>query len=140
MAVHRQTFALETKGEVQAIDITAKIASAVRDSGLRDGIACVFTPGSTCAIVTNEMEPGLMGADLPSAMERIAPANGEYAHHATGGDDNGHSHLRSAVLGQSVAFPFGGGKPLLGTWQQVVFVELDVRPRSRQVIVQLVGE
>ena len=125
---------------MQAIDITAKVTEVIRDSRLKEGIACVFTPGSTCALVTNEFEPGLMRADLPAVLERIAPTDAEYAHNQRGGDDNGHSHLRSAALGQSVSFPFGGGRPLLGTWQQVVFLELDVRPRSRQVVVQLVGE
>lgn len=140
MAVHRETLTLETKGEVQAIDITDRVAEVIRGSGLRDGIACVFTPGSTAAIIANEYEPGLIGTDLPVALGRIAPSDGEYAHNARWSDDNGHSHVRSAVLGQSFTFPFGGGKPLLGTWQQIAFVELDIRARRREVVVQLVGE
>ena len=140
MALHRQTFTVETKGQVQAIDITDRVAAVVRNSGLNDGIACVFTPGSTAAIVANEFEPGLMRTDLPAALERIAPAAAHYAHNARWSDDNGHSHIRSTVLGQSYTFPFGGGKPLLGTWQQIVLLELDIRPRERDVVVQLVGE
>jgi len=140
MAVHRQTFTIETKGQVQAIDITDKVSDAVRKSGLKDGIACVFTPGSTAAIVANEFEPGLMRTDLPAMLERIAPAEAGYAHNERWSDDNGHSHVRSAAMGQSYTFPFGGGKPLLGTWQQLILLELDIRPRTRDVVVQLVGE
>ena len=99
----------------------------------------MFAPGSTCAIVTNENEPGLTRTDIPAALDRIAPVEAAYAHNAGGGDDNGHSHVRSAFLGPSITVPFGGGRPLLGAWQQLLFLELDVRPRSRRVIVQLVG-
>lgn len=140
MAVHREAFAVETKGEVETIDITDRVAAVIRASRLRDGIACVFLPGSTAAVIANEYEPGLMTKDLPATLERLVPTNGGYAHSARWSDDNGHSHLRSAVLGPSFTFPFADGKPLLGTWQQIVLVELDVRPRRREVLVQLVGE
>jgi secondary thiamine-phosphate synthase enzyme len=140
MAVHRQTISLETKGEVQAIDITGRVAEVVRGSGLKEGVACVFAPGSTCAIAANEFEPGLMGTDIPAALERLFPRGIRYGHEERWRDGNGHSHVRSAFLGQSFTFPFGGAKPLLGTWQQIAFLELDTRPRTREVIVQLVGE
>lgn len=140
MAVHRQTIPLRTKGEVQAIDITPQVREVIRSSGLAEGIACVFVPGSTAAIVANEYEPGLMGTDVPGALERLFPRGAGYAHEEAWHDGNGHSHVRSAFLGPSCTVPFAGGKPLLGTWQQIVFLELDNRPRSREVIVQLVGE
>jgi len=140
MAVHHQTIPLETKGEVQAIDITPQVAKVIRSSGLAEGIACVFVPGSTAAIVANEFEPGLMRTDVPAALERLLPKGIRYAHEEAWHDGNGHSHVRSALLGPSCTFPFGGGKPLLGTWQQIVFLELDTRPRTREVVVQLVGE
>ena len=140
MATHRQTFSVETKGEVEAIDITDRVAKAVRASGLKDGIACVFAAGSTCAIAANEYEPGLMEGDIPTALERLFPKGIRYAHEEKWHDGNGHSHVRSAFLGQSFTFPFGGGRSLLGTWQQIVLFELDARPRTREVIVQLVGD
>ncbi len=140
MATHRQTFSVETKGEPQAIDITDPVAEAIRRSGLREGIACVFAPGSTCAIAANEYEPGLMETDVPAALERLFPKGLRYGHEEKWRDGNGHSHVRSTFLGQSFSVPFGGGRPLLGTWQQIVLFELDTRPRTREVIVQLVGE
>jgi len=140
MAVHRHTFTFETQGEAQAIDISDSVAKTIRASRLREGIACVFAAGSTCALALNEYEPGLMEADIPRALERLFPKGIPYGHEERWHDGNGHSHVRSAFLGQSVTFPFAGGKPLLGTWQQVVFFELDTRPRTREVVVQLVGE
>ena len=141
MATHRESFSLETHGEVHAIDITERVAKAVRASGVREGIACVCTPGSTAAIVANEFEPGLVEEDLPAALERLVPKAGvAYAHEKRGGDPNGHSHLRATVLGSSVTFPIGGSEPLLGAWQQLILLELDTRPRTREVIVQIVGE
>src|SRR3990172_398360 len=140
MAVHRQTFTLETKGEVQAIDISEPVANAIRASRLREGIACVFAAGSTCALALNEYEPGLMETDIPGALERLFPKGIRYGHQERWHDGNGHSHVRAAFLGQSVTLPFAPRKPLLGTWQQVVFFELDTRPRTREVVVQLVGE
>jgi len=139
MAVHRQTFSIKTKGEVHVIDISDRVSKVVRDSGLREGIGCIFTPHTTCAIVANEFEPGLMETDLPAALERIVP-KGSGRGHDHAGEANGHSHLRAAVLGPSLAFPFSDGRPALGTWQQIVFVELDTQPRTREVVVQLVGE
>jgi secondary thiamine-phosphate synthase enzyme len=139
MAVHRQTFSVETRGEVQAIDITERVAGVVKASGIRDGLACVFTPHSTAAIVANEREPGLVGKDLPAALDRLVPRDARYAHNEWG-EANGHSHLRSIVLGPSLTFPVADGAPLLGTWQQVLFLELDRQPRTREVVVQIVGE
>jgi len=139
MATYRQSFSIETRGEVQAIDVTDRVALAVRTSRIREGIACVFTPHSTAAIVANEWERGLIERDLPAALDRLAPRGESYAHNAAG-DPNGHAHLRAAFLGPSVTFPVADGRPMLGTWQQILFVELDVRKRTREVVVQVVGD
>lgn len=121
------------------MDVTDRVASAVESSGVRDGIACVFTPHSTAAIVANEDERGLIEDDLPRALERIVPRDASYAHNRAG-DPNGHGHIRAALLGPSVTFPIGDGRPLLGTWQQILLLELDTRGRTREVIVQIVGD
>lgn len=140
MATYRKRVPLETKGEVQAIDITERVGEVVRASGMREGIACVFAPGSTAAIVANEFEPGLMKMDIPAALERLIPKGIPYGHEERWHDGNGHSHVRATFLGPSFTFPFGDGAPVLGTWQQIVFLELDTRRRTREVVVQLVGE
>ena len=121
------------------VDITGEVSSAVKESGLKSGLACIFTPGSTCAVTTTEYEPGLL-RDIPEALEKLAPRNKDYRHDERWGDGNGHSHVRASLLGPSITIPFEGGKLSLGTWQQIVFVELDTRPRSREVIVKVVGD
>lgn len=140
MVAYRKTFTVQTKGEVQTVDITDQVQAIVEKSELSNGIACVFVPGSTCAIVANEFEPGLMHTDIPDALERLFPKGMRYGHEERWGDGNGHSHVRSTFLGASFTFPLANGRPVLGTWQQIVLVELDVRPRRREVVVQLVGE
>jgi secondary thiamine-phosphate synthase enzyme len=139
MPTHRQGFTVETRGGGQTIDVTDRVAQVVIASGIRDGIACVFTPHSTAAIVVNEHERGLIEKDLPAAIDRLVPRASTYVHNQAG-DPNGHSHLRAMLLGPSVTFPIGDGRPLLGTWQQVLFLELDTRARTRQVVVQIVGD
>ena len=139
MAVYSETFELATKGEVQGIDITDRVAAVIRRSSLKAGIACVFAPSSTSAIVANESDAGVED-DLAAALERAAPRRAEYRHEERWHDGNGHSHVRASLLGQSFTFPFEGGRPRLGTWQQVWFVELDNKPRTREVVVTLVGE
>jgi secondary thiamine-phosphate synthase enzyme len=106
---------------------------------VRSGVAHVFAVGSTAAVSTIEYEPGLK-EDLSAALERIAPKDAEYKHHLRWGDYNGHSHIRATIIGPSLEVPVKDGKPLLGTWQQIVFIELDVRARSRRVIVTVMGE
>lgn len=140
MATYRQSFSVETEGEVHAVDLTDRVARAVSSSGVRNGIACVFTPGSTAAVVANEFEPGLMEVDLPGVLEQLVPRDRPYAHEKRWGDANGHSHIRASLLGPGLVFPVADGKPVLGTWQQIVLLELDTRPRSREVVLQLVGE
>ncbi len=139
MGVHSSRVSLKTRGEPEILDITEKVAAVVKESGLRSGIACVFTPGSTCAVTTTEYEPGLL-SDIPQALERIAPKNKDYRHNEKWGDGNGHSHVRSSLLGPSITVPFDGGKLELGTWQQIVFLELDNRPRQREILVKVMGE
>jgi secondary thiamine-phosphate synthase enzyme len=106
---------------------------------LTAGIGCVFAPGATAAITTMEYEPGCV-ADLQRLFEELAPRDRVYEHERRWQDGNGHSHLRAALLGPSLAFPFSNGEPDLGTWQQIVFVDFDNRARTRRIILQLVGE
>lgn len=139
MSVHSKRLILRTQKESEILDITEMVSGVVKDSGLKSGLACVFTPGSTCAVTTTEFEPGLL-SDIPAALDRIAPKNTDYRHNEAWGDGNGRSHVRSALLGPSITIPFDEGSLSLGTWQQIVFVELDVRPRQREVIVKVIGE
>lgn len=139
MGTFRRVATIETTGEGDVIDITGLVEEAVAASGLKQGLALVFTPHSTAAVVTMENEPGLRD-DLGQAMERNFPAKIEYQHHLRWGDGNGHSHVRSTFLGASVSLPFDRGHLERGRWQQVALLELDVRGREREVIVQLLGE
>jgi len=139
MAVYSRSFGIETGGETEIVDITDQVSSAVKESNLKSGIACVFTPGSTCAVTTTEYEPGLL-SDIPEALERLFPKGKRYRHDEKWHDGNGHSHVRAAFLGPSITVPFEGGRLQLGTWQQLVFVELDTRPRQREIIVKAIGE
>ena len=139
MTVSTSHIELSTRGHGQIIDITSEVRAKLAASGLRAGIGCVMVPGSTGAITTLEYEPGCV-ADLQRLLDQLAPPDANYAHHERWGDDNGHSHLRSALLGPSLAFPFVDGEPTLGTWQQIVFIDLDTRGRTRKLVVQLVGD
>lgn len=121
------------------MDITGEVQAKVRESGIKEGIAVVFAIGSTCAISTIEYEPGLK-KDLPEILEKLIPSRVGYHHNGTWGDGNGHSHLRATLLGPSLTVPVSGGDLVLGTWQQIVFIELDIRPRSRRVFIQILGE
>lgn len=137
--VTSETFSLNSKGNTDIIDVTDRVGQAVRSSGLRRGVATVFVVGSTAGVTTMEFEPGLV-ADMRQMFERLAPANQQYQHNLRWGDFNGHSHLRASLIGPSLPIPFSDGQLQLGTWQQVVVIDFDVRPRSRVVIVQVVGE
>ena len=139
MTVWSTTLELATRGHGDVVDVTARVRAALTDSGLSDGIGCVFAPGATAAVTTIEFEPGCV-ADLQQVLDEIAPAGRDWAHERRWGDGNGHSHVRAALLGPSLAFPFRNREPLLGTWQQIVVVDCDNRARSRVVVVQLVGE
>jgi secondary thiamine-phosphate synthase enzyme len=139
VTVHTSTLELSTHGNAQVIDVTARVMDIVTDSGLSNGIGCVFVPGATGAVTTIEYEPGCI-ADLQRLMDRLAPAGGDYAHEQRWHDGNGHSHLRAALLGPSLSFPFQDRELMLGTWQQIVVIDFDNRARTRRVVVQLVGE
>ncbi len=139
MSVITGTLELRTRGDADIRDITAEVTDLLRQSGLRNGILTVFTPSSTSAITTIEYESGCL-RDLRRLFDEIAPPEREYAHNARWGDGNGHAHLRAALLGASFSVPFVDGKPTLGTWQQIIFVDFDNRPRHRRLVVQMVGE
>jgi len=131
--------AVSTRGDSHMIDLTARVQEVVRRHGFREGQALVFVSGSTAGLTTVEFEPGLQ-KDLPAAFERLAPCGMRYEHEETWHDDNGHSHVRASLLGPSLAVPFRDGRLLLGTWQQIVLVDFDNRPRRREIVVQLHGE
>jgi secondary thiamine-phosphate synthase enzyme len=137
--VHTARHRVSTKGQRDAHDVTAVTAAAVKASGQRAGAATVFVVGSTAVITTIEFEPGAI-ADLNDVLETLAPRDGDYAHHARWGDDNGSSHVRAAMLGPSVTIPFVDGELALGTWQQIMLLECDTRARTREIVVQVIGE
>ncbi len=139
MTVYDDEIKIKTKGEVDIIDITEDIQKIVDKSNIKNGIICVFNPGSTGALTTIEYEPGLM-KDFPETLKKIAPKNQYYNHHETWHDDNGHSHVRASLMGPSITLPVINGKIKHGTWQQIVFVELDTKNRNRNIITQIVGE
>ncbi len=130
---------LQTKGECDIIDITPQVEQQVAETGINSGIATLFITGSTAGITTIEFESGLL-SDFPDMWERIAPRNIPYNHDRRWGDGNGYSHVRSSLLGASLVIPFNEKKLALGTWQQVVLVDFDNRPRSRQIVLQIMGE
>jgi len=139
MTVESQELRFRTHREGEILDITDKTQTVIESSRMRNGVAVLFVPGSTGAITTIEYEPGLL-ADLTVALERLAPKDASYEHEKRWHDGNGHSHIRASMIGPNLSVPFRDKKLTLGTWQQIVFLELDVRPRDRTVIVQLVGE
>lgn len=134
-----ETIKVKSKGETDIIDITPEVGEILKSSKLKEGIVNIFVPGATGGITTVEYEPGLI-KDLKDAFERCAPRNAEYAHNARWGDGNGFSHVRASLLGPSLSAPFLKGELTLGTWQQIIFIDFDNRPRSREIIVQVVGE
>lgn len=137
--VVNHTIQLRTRGNGDVHDITAEVAEAVRASGLNDGIVTVFVQGSTGAVSTVEYEPGLV-ADLRDYFDRAVPPDIPYQHDRRWHDGNGHSHVRATLLGPSLTVPFVKGSPTLGTWQQIIFVDFDVRSRTRTLVVQIMGE
>ncbi len=130
---------ISTRGNTDIIDITRQVENLLSKTGLKQGSLLVFVSGSTAGVTTIEYEPGLL-KDLPEAFEKLAPTGVVYHHDATWGDGNGYAHVRAALLGSSYTVPFKNGKLLLGTWQQIVVIDFDNRPRSRSVVVQMMGE
>lgn len=139
MKILTEHISFDTKGNTDVIDITPLVDQKLIDSGLIDGSVLIFVPGATGALTTIEYEPGLV-KDLSDALERLAPRGLEYEHNLRWGDGNGHSHVRASFLGPSLTVPFSHGKLLLGTWQQIIFIDLDNRSRTRKLIVQITGE
>jgi secondary thiamine-phosphate synthase enzyme len=139
MTVRLVRRSIATRGNGEILDVTASVAEAVRGSGIANGIATVFVTGSTAALTTLEFEPGLVH-DLKAAFDRLYPREMEYRHHERWGDDNGHSHVRASMLGPSLVVPVIDGALTLGTWQQIVLVDFDTRPRTREFLVQMLGE
>jgi len=130
---------LNSQGETDIINITSHVENNVKKSKIKEGIVTVFVKGATGGITTVEYEPGLVD-DLKDAFERVAPRNGAYAHNERWHDGNGFSHVRASLLGPSLTVPFSGGILTLGTWQQIIFVDFDNRPRSREIILKIIGD
>ena len=139
MTIVTKKINLKTKGDADIINITAEVMSAVSNSGLKNGLAVIFVPGSTAGVTTIEYEPGLVH-DMKAFFEKIAPESGEYQHNIRWQDGNGYSHVSAAFLGPSLTVPFADKKLNLGTWQQIVLIDFDNRPRNREIIVQVTGE
>jgi secondary thiamine-phosphate synthase enzyme len=140
MSVTFETFTIETSGGRTDIkDVSDKVRDIVRSSGLSEGQALIFVPGSTAAVTTIEYEPGLL-SDLPEVLDKLVPGNVRYKHDDTWGDGNGYAHVRAALIGASLLVPFAKGELMLGTWQQIVVLDFDNRPRSRKIVVQVSGE
>ena len=139
MGTYHDKLSFQTKGDCDIIDITQRVSDVVKESELEAGICTVFCSGSTGALTTIEYENGLL-KDFPDAMERIAPRNIEYAHDQRWGDGNGHSHVRASLVGPSLTIPFHKRRLTLGTWQQVVFIDFDNRPRNRNIEIMIIGE
>jgi secondary thiamine-phosphate synthase enzyme len=137
--INTRHLTLQTKGFTDIIDITPRIQDFLSETGIREGILAVFVQGSTGAVTTIEYEPNLV-KDFKQVIERIAPSNISYEHGKTWGDDNGHSHLRASVVGCSESIAIHAGRLMLGTWQQVVVVDFDTRPRKRKVYLTACGD
>jgi len=137
--VYQKQILLETRGHRQMHDLTADVAQIVHDSGVGTGTVHVFNVGSTGAIGAIEFEPGLM-EDLPDMLDKLIPPGRNYGHERTWHDGNGHSHLQATLLGPSLTVPVAGGKPVLGTWQQIFHLECDIKPRRRTIVVTVSGE
>jgi len=139
MTVVTKEITFKSKGNCDVIDMTPQVGKAVEESAVNNGIATLFIAGSTAGITTIEYEPNLL-SDFRSMWDRVIPQNIPYEHNKTWGEGNGHSHVRASLLGASLAIPFVNKRLTLGTWQQIVFVDFDNRPRSRKVILQIMGE
>jgi len=138
--VKTKEIVIRTKGDCEVVNITEQVADAVAQSQIKDGVVTAFNAGSTAGITTTEFEPGLVNHDIKAAFEKLAPENGRYEHEETWHDDNGHSHVRATMLGPSLSVPVVDGRLTLGTWQQIILVDFDTRPRTRTVICQIIGD
>ncbi len=132
-------FKVETRGHGDFIDITPEVQKLVNQSAVKDGVALIFVPGSTAAITTIEYEPGVI-QDLINVLERIAPENFNYLHHRKWGDHNGAAHIKAALIGPDLSVPVENGSLALGSWQQIVLIDFDERPRQRDVVVKIIKQ
>ena len=140
MAVESHRLAIQTRGNTDIVNLTSHVHDRVASGSITDGIATLCVIGSTAALSTTEYEPGLVQTDLEAALERLAPENGHYQHEATWHDDNGHSHVRASLVGSSLTVPLIGGQLTLGTWQQIILMDFDTRPRNREIVIQVIGD
>ena len=138
MAVHTGQLRFSTEGDGDVIDLTEGVQSVLESAGVESGVVSVFVPGSTAAVTAMEYEPGGV-QDLRAALDRLVPAEGDYAHNRLNHDTNSHAHIRAAIVGPSETVPVRDGRLELGTWQQLVLVDFDDRPRQRTVVVQVIG-
>jgi secondary thiamine-phosphate synthase enzyme len=134
-----KSLTLQTRGNADAHDLTPGVARAVAESGLGSGTVTLFCPGSTSGLTTIEFEPGAVG-DLRQVLDEVVPPDRYYRHNERWGDNNGHSHVRSALVGPSLTVPFVEGRLTLGTWQQIIYLDFDIRPRRREIVAQIMGE
>jgi secondary thiamine-phosphate synthase enzyme len=139
MTIITKNIQVKSKGENDMIDVTKQTSRLLEESKLDEGIVTVFVPGSTAAVSTIEYEPGLVN-DFPQMLSRVVPKDIGYKHDKTWHDGNGHSHVRASLIGPSLTIPFKDGSLMLGTWQQIVLFEMDTRQRTREIIVQIIGE
>ena len=139
MAVHHETFTLDTVADGEVIDITDLTQKALANSGVTEGIATVFIAHSTCGVTIIECEPGC-NADLNTVMGRIAPESDPWEHNERNADTNGHSHARAGIIGPSVTIPVTSAELMLGVWQRVICIDFDDRPRSRRLVVTVLGD
>jgi secondary thiamine-phosphate synthase enzyme len=139
MHVKTETIRVKSGPDMDVIDITDRVAGVVSKSGMKEGVASIFVPGSTASVTTTEFEPNL-NRDLKKAVERLVPSDIKYEHHKTWGDHNGHSHVRASLFGPGLSVPFREGRLILGSWQQIVVLDFDVPAREREVVLQIMGE
>jgi len=138
--VKTEKIKVNSKGNTDVIDITGEVERVVAKSKVENGLVALCNVGSTAGITTTEYEPGLVNYDIAAAFEKIAPKNERYEHEETWHDDNGHSHVRASILGPSLSVPVVDGRLTLGTWQQIILVDFDTRPRTRTVVCQVIGD
>lgn len=138
MEIVTESFSISTRGDSEVCDITRNVTAVLAQHKLREGLVTVFVSGSTASVTTTEFEPGLR-KDIPEALDRLAPRKIRYHHDETWHDGNGFSHVRAAVMGPSLTIPFSHGELVLGTWQQIVLIDHDNRPRERTIVVQVMG-
>ncbi len=138
MSVHTGELRFSTQGDGDVIDLTEGVESFVDASGVREGMVCLFVPGSTAAVTAMEYEPGGVH-DLGAVLDRLIPRDGDYRHNELNADSNSHAHIRAALVGPSETVPLREGRLLTGTWQQLVLVDFDDRPRERRVVIQVVA-